>query len=389
MNQLLTIDHHINYVSWMGIALSIFILLAIGGCVTEETESEQPEEAVSISEEAFGTLEDGREVQLYILSNSNDMEVQITNFGGIVTWISVPNSDGELENVVLGFAELEKYVDGHPYFGAIIGRYSNRIAGGQFSLDGTDYELATNDGNNHLHGGDEGFDQKIWNAERQDNGSLKLTYSSGDGEEGYPGNLKVAVVYTLTNDNELKIEYEATTDEATPVNLTNHSYFNLSGQPDSTILDHELMLNAERYTLVNDELIPTGELAEVEGTPLDFTESKEVGAEIGEVEGGYDHNWVLNRSEDDSLFYAATLYHAESGREMKVFTEEPGIQFYSGNFLDGTLEGPDGTPFVQHAALCLETQHFPNSPNEPDFPSTILEPGETYQTTTIYQFSTR
>ncbi len=385
-----------DVISLLSVALSIALFsILISGCGGEGKENknteqkEQVSEEIMIQEEDFGTLEDGSEVSLFTLTNSNDMEVKITNYGGIVTSIRIPDVNGSLDDVVLGFESLDKYLEGTPYFGAIIGRYGNRIAGGKFSIDGTEYELATNDGNNHLHGGEVGFDKVLWDAEIQDDNSLKLTYLSEDGEEGYPGNLEVSVVYSLTNDSELKIEYEATTDKATPVNLTNHSYFNLSGQPDSTILDHELMLNADQYTPVNDELIPTGELTEVEGTPFDFRNPHEIGARIDQVEGGYDHNWVLNRSENDSLFHAATLYHEESGREMKVFTEEPGIQFYSGNFLDGSLEGPDGTPFVQHAALCLETQHFPNSPNEPDFPSTILEPGETYETTTIYQFSTR
>lgn len=385
-----------DVISLLSVALSIALFsILISGCGGEGKENnnteqkEQVSEEIMIQEEDFGTLEDGSEVSLFTLTNSNDMEVKITNYGGIVTSIRIPDVNGSLDDVVLGFESLDKYLEGTPYFGAIIGRYGNRIAGGKFSIDGTEYELATNDGSNHLHGGEVGFDKVLWDAEIQDDNSLKLTYLSEDGEEGYPGNLEVSVVYSLTNDSELKIEYEATTDKATPVNLTNHSYFNLSGQPDSTILDHELMLNADQYTPVNDELIPTGELTEVEGTPFDFRNPHEIGARIDQVEGGYDHNWVLNRSENDSLFHAATLYHEESGREMKVFTEEPGIQFYSGNFLDGSLEGPDGTPFVQHAALCLETQHFPNSPNEPDFPSTILEPGETYETTTIYQFSTR
>lgn len=382
-----TVFYQQDITTFITIILSIGLLsVMIVGCANQ---ADQNGNEVTIQEDAFGTLDDGREVSLYTLTNVNEMEVKITNYGGIVTSIRTPDAEGNLDNVVLGFESLDKYQPNDPYLGAIIGRYGNRIEDGEFSIDGTVYELATNDGNNHLHGGDEGFDKKLWDAEMQDDGSLKLTHLSEDGEEGYPGNLDVTVVYSLTNDNELRIEYEATTDKATPVNLTNHAYFNLSGQPDATILDHELTLNADRYTPVNDELIPTGELAEVEGTPFDFTEAKEVGAEIEEVEGGYDHNWVLNNSEDDSLFHAATLYHEESGREMQVFTEEPGIQFYSGNFLDGSLEGPDGTPFVQHAALCLETQHFPNSPNEPNFPSTILEPGETYQTTTIYQFSTR
>ncbi|PAU95943.1 galactose-1-epimerase [Aliifodinibius salipaludis] len=374
-------------ISLFSLIFSISLLsVLVAGCSSPQTETV---EKVTIEEEPFGTLDDGRKVSLFTLTNAKDMEVEITNYGGIVTAINTPDKDGNIDNVVLGFETLDKYLEGTPYFGAIVGRYGNRIEDGTFTIDGTEYKLATNDGDNHLHGGEEGFDKKLWDADMQDDGSLRLTYLSEDGEEVYPGNLEVEVVYSLTNDNELKIEYEATTDKATPVNLTNHSYFNLSSQPDSTILDHNLMINADQYTPVNDELIPTGELAEVEGTPFNFTSPHEIGARINEVEGGYDHNWVLNRSEGDSLFHAATLFHKESGREMKVFTEEPGIQFYSGNFLDGSLEGPEGTSYIQHAALCLETQHFPNSPNEPEFPSTIIEPGETYKTTTVYQFSTR
>lgn len=366
----------------LAVLLGLLVVLITGCSKPGTTVSEK----VTIEEESFGTLEDGREVSLFTLSNTNNMEVKITNYGGIVTSIRTPDKEGNLDNVVLGFESLDKYLEGTPYFGAIIGRYGNRIADGEFSIDGEVYELATNDGDNHLHGGVQGFDKVLWDAEAKEDGSLELTYLSKDGEEGYPGNLEVSVLYRLTNDNELKIAYEATTDKATPVNLTNHSYFNLSGAPDSTILDHELMINAPQYTPVDDELIPTGELADVENTPFDFTEFHKVGARIDQVEGGYDHNWVLEQPVRDSLFHAATLYHEESGREMKVFTTEPGIQFYSGNFLDGSLKGPQGTPFVKHAALCLETQHFPNSPNEPKFPSTILRPGETYQTTTVYQF---
>ncbi|MDR8393134.1 galactose mutarotase [Aliifodinibius sp. S!AR15-10] len=344
-------------------------------------------DSYSITQQLFGTLEDGREVHEFTLTNSNNAEVDIINYGGIVTAIRVPDADGNVENVVLGFDSLDKYLSGHPYFGALIGRYGNRIAGGEFTLDGTTYELATNDGNNHLHGGEQGFDKRLWDAEIAD-GSLKLSYLSEDGEEGYPGNLQVEVTYTLTDENELKIDYHATTDKATPVNLTNHSYFNLSGDPSTQILDHMLTLSADLYTPVNDELIPTGEIAPVEGTPFDFTEPHAIGSRIEQVEGGYDHNFVLNGPQD-SLRSVATVYDPETQREMQVFTMEPGIQFYTGNFLDGSLQGPDGTSFVQHAAFCLETQHYPNSPNESAFPSTILQPDETYQTTTIYKFSVR
>lgn len=368
--------------------LLFFISAAVSGC-SQESQKSKSSGKTKISKKPFGTLNDGRNADLYILTNANDMEVHITNYGGIVTAIKTPDKDGNIENVVLGFDSLKKYLGDDPYLGAIVGRYANRIADGTFTLDGKKYTLAKNNGDNHLHGGIEGFDSVLWDAEMMDDGSLKLSYLSEDGEEGYPGNLDVRVTYSLTDDNGLHIEYEATTNQATPVNLTNHSYFNLSGNPEATILDHQLKINADRYTPVNDELIPTGEIQPVEGTPFDFTEFHRVGARIDQVEGGYDHNYVLNQAASDSLFHAATLYSPESGREMKVLTIEPGIQFYSGNFLDGSLKGPDGTPFVQHAALCLETQHFPNSPNEPEFPSTILRPDEKYHTVTVYQFSIR
>lgn len=373
-----------NSTVFFAIVLLNFSLLLITGCAQENTDR-----ADSVNQESFGNLEDGREAQLFTLTNANGMEVQITNYGGIVTSIKVPDNEGELENVVLGFDDLEKYESGHPYFGAIIGRYGNRIADGEFEIDGTEYELATNDGDNHLHGGEQGFDKVLWDAEISGDNSLTLSYLSEDGEEGYPGNLDVTVVYSLTDDNELEITYNATTDKATPVNLTNHSYFNLSGNPANTILSHRLQINANYYTPVNDELIPTGEIAPVEDTPFDFTEPHQIGARIDQVEGGYDHNFVLRRAPSDTLYLAATLFSPESGREMKVFTMEPGLQFYSGNFLDGSLSGPENTSYEQHAGLCLETQHFPNSPNEPDFPSTILQPGEEYHTVTVYQFSTR
>lgn len=368
----------------------IISLLAVinTGCTGDKPD--QPKEK-NITQKPFGTLEDGREASLFTLTNEQNMTVSITNYGGILTTIRTPDKNGTMDNVVLGFNSLQPYLEGTPYFGAIIGRYGNRIANGRFELNGTEHTLATNDGNNHLHGGIKGFDKVLWNAEPQPDGSLKLTYLSEDGEEGYPGNLNVEVVYALSNKNELIIRYKATSDKATPVNLTNHSYFNLSGEPEQTILDHNLKINAQKYTPVNDELIPTGELKPVEGTPFDFTSFHTIGERIDQVPGGYDHNFVLNRSSnsEDSLFHAATVRHPESGREMKVFTTEPGLQFYSGNFLDGSLKAPDGSSMVKHAALCLETQHFPNSPNEPGFPSTILQPGELYQTTTIYQFSTQ
>ncbi|WP_372638491.1 aldose epimerase family protein [Fodinibius sp.] len=380
-------------VYWIGgITVTLLILLMAGGCAGEETERPPGEQDTKnpdrITGEPFGTLKDGREVQLYSLTNTNGMEVQITNYGGIVTAIRVPDKDGNLENVALGFDSLDNYLSGHPNFGALIGRYGNRIADGRFELNGETYTLAQNDGDNHLHGGEVGFDDVLWDASVTPDSSLQLTYVSEDMEEGYPGRLDVTVIYSLTDDNELKIEYEATTTKATPVNLTNHTYFNLTGDPSNDVLSHVLEFNASRYTPVDDELIPTGEIADVEGTPFDFTGPRAIGERIEETENGYDHNFVLDDS-PDSLQLAATVYSPESGREMKVFTTEPGVQFYTGNFLDGSLESPQGIPFGQYSGFCLETQHFPNSPNEPDFPSTIVEPGETYLTTTIYQFSTR
>lgn len=359
-------------------------LLLAAGCTQEGSE-----QAITVEQTSYGVLQDGREAELYTLTNENGMQVQITNYGGIVTALYTPDRNGNVENVVLGFESLEKYEGDHPYFGAIIGRYGNRIEDGRFEIDGTEYRLATNDGDNHLHGGELGFDRVLWDAEVTEDHMLKLSYLSEDGEEGYPGNLDVTVVYSLSPDNELGIEYTATTDKPTHVNLTNHSYFNLSGNPENSILSHELQIDAQDYTPVNDELIPTGEIMPVENTPFDFTDPFEIGARIEQVEGGYDHNFVLGMEPADTLRRAAVLYSPESGREMSVWTTEPGLQFYSGNFLDGSLEGPGGVIYEQYAGLCLETQHLPNTPNENSFPSTLLQPGEEYHTITVYRFSAR
>lgn len=343
----------------------------------------------SIDEQTFGTLKDRREAKLYKLTNRNGMEVRITDYGGIVTSIRVPDRDGRLENVVLGFDSLDSYEAGHPFFGALIGRYGNRIAHGRFEIDGKEYKVTAAEGQHHLHGGDKGFDKVLWNSKAKGDNALKLTYFSADGEEGYPGNLDVAVVYSLTSDNELKIEYSATTDKPTPVNLTHHSYFNLTGDPANTVLSHQLQLEADRYTPVDDESIPTGEIVAVEGTPFDFTEPRAICERIDEVGAGYDHNFVSSMQPADAPRRVATLYSPASGREMHVVTTEPGLQLYTANGLDGKLTGPDGTPFRRHSAVCLETQHFPNSPNESGFPSTILRPGERYHTVTLYRFGTR
>ncbi len=330
---------------------------------------------------------DGKPVDLYTLTNANGVEVKITTYGGIVTSWGTPDKAGNKSSVVLGFDSLSGYLTPPPYFGAIIGRYGNRIAKGTFKIDTATYKLATNNGANHLHGGNKGYDKVVWDAKPADSAaSLTLTYLSKDGEEGYPGNLNITVVYTLTDDNELNIEYTAETDKTTVVNLTNHSYFNLTGDVNNTILDHQLQVNADKYTPVDAGLIPTGELKDVKGTPFDFLQPHKIGERIAAVEGGYDHNFVLTRKGSD-LELVATLSDSVSGRKLEVFTTEPGLQFYSGNFLDGSLKTSDGKSINLRTGLCLETQHFPDSPNQPAFPSTLLKPGEKYHTVTKYKIS--
>ena len=329
---------------------------------------------------------DSSKVYLYTLTNAKGTEVKITNYGGIVTSFVTADKAGNKSSIVIGFDSLSGYLAKPPYFGALIGRYGNRIGDAKFTLDGKEYKLAANNGKNALHGGLKGFDKVVWNATTVSDTipSLTLTYLSKDGEEGYPGNLKVIVQYTLTEDNELKIEYNATTDKATPVNLTNHSYFNLTGDVNNTILNHSLMIAADNYTPVDTSLIPTGEIKPVKGTPFDFTTAKPIGRDIDSVPGGYDHNWVLN-SKDGSLQKVAVLSDSVSGRSLEVYTTEPGLQFYTGNFLDGKFINRDGKAINLHTALCMETQHFPDSPNKPNFPSTILQPGQQYHTETIYK----
>jgi aldose 1-epimerase len=346
-----------------------------------------------IEKQPFGKTENLTPVDLYTLTNDKGVEARITTYGGIVVSLKVPDRNARLGDVVLGYENLEGYLTNSSYFGALIGRYGNRIAKGSFQLGGTPYQLAQNNGDNHLHGGVVGFDKVIWKAKElwgEDEVGLQLTYLSHDGEEGYPGNLSVTVVYTLTNNNELKIDYSATTDKKTIANLTNHSYFNLAGNGD--ILGHELMLKADRFTPVDKGLIPTGELSSVEGTPMDFTTPTAIGARINQNDEqliyglGYDHNWVLNNS-GGKLALAAKIFEPTSGRVMKVYTTQPGIQFYSGNFLDGSITGKNGEIYYKHFGFCLETQHFPDSPNHSNFPSTSLNPGQRYKQTTIYKFS--
>jgi len=371
--------------------LAAMVFLSSCNNNTESSSTAKTDSAkISITEKPFGNF-DGQAVTEYTLTNASGMQVSILNYGGTVTKIITKDKDGKDGDVILGYDSLAGYLQkGNPYFGCLVGRYGNRIAKGHFTLDGTTYTLAQNNNGQSLHGGLKGFDKVMWTATKPaGDSSLKLTYLSKDGEEGYPGNLSVEVVYTLTADNGLKIDYSATTDKATPVNLTNHCYFNLSAGKDSTILDHELMLKADKYTEVDTVLIPTGKLPDVKGTPMDFTAAKKIGKDIAAVKGGYDHNWVINRT-GNGLESVATLYHPASGRFMEVFTTEPGIQFYSGNFLDGTLTNTrGGQKYVVHAGLCLETQHFPDGPNQPTFPNTILKPGEKYTHTSVYKFSVK
>lgn len=379
--------------------LAILMTSCGSDSTTDSTTEEEPAatelKPPSISFQRAGNVE-GRDTRLYTLKNGHGLEVEIANFGGIITSIKAPDKNGKFEEITLGFDTLHHYVTQNPYFGALIGRYGNRIAKGQFTLDGQTYNLAKNNMGNHLHGGDKGFDKVVWRSkiiEENDQPALLLEYTSADGEEGYPGRLDVKVKYSLNQSNELLMDYTATTDKPTVVNLTNHAYFNLAGNAKTDILGHVLTLNANRYVPVDETLIPTGELLPVDGTPFDFTKPVPIGARIDaddeqiKLGGGYDHCWVLNRRRGDDLTLAARVREPNSGRILEVHTTEPGVQFYSGNFLDGTLTGIGGAVYKKRYGFCLETEHFPDSPNQPDFPSVVLRPGETYHTQTIYKFA--
>ena len=344
-------------------------------------------------------VSDFDKIKLYTFTNKSGIKIKITNYGAIVTALLVPDRNGKLGDITLGYDSVEGYINAvdKPYFGAIVGRYGNRIANGEFTIDGETYSLATNNGPNHLHGGVIGFDKVVWDAKLVGGegwSGLELSYLAKDKEEGYPGNLSIKVTYKLTDDNELIVDYLATTDKATPVNLTQHSYFNLKGEGQGDILDHELMINATKYTPIDSTSIPTGELEAVSGTPFDFTKAKAIGRDIGqkneqlEFGMGFDHNFVLDRNGDD-LSLAARVHEPTTGRVMEIRTTEPGIQFYCGNFLDGRLKGKSGQPYVHRGGFCLETQHYPDSPNQLNFPSTILKPGEEYRTTTVFKFSAK
>src|SRR5829696_6606207 len=349
----------------------------------------------TITKTSFGKTSAGEAVDLYTLRNANGVEATITNYGGIVVSLQVPDRNGKFADVVLGFSDLESYTKPHPYFGAIIGRYGNRIAKGRFKLNGVEYKLAVNNGENHLHGGIKGFDKVVWTGSEtktKAGPAVVLTYLSKDGEEGYPGNLQVRVVYTLTNNNELKIDYSATSDKDTVTNLTHHSYFNLAGEGNGDILNHRVLINATRFVPTDAGSIPTGELRSVTGTPFDFLKLTAIGARINQDEeqlklgNGYDHTWIIN-GRAGTLRLAAQAFEPTSGRRMQVWTTEPGMQFYTGNFLDGTLTGKSGKIYQRRYGFCFETQHYPDSPNQPAFPTTTLKKGTTYRSTTIYRFS--
>jgi len=389
-----------NLLCYSLFSLTVGLLTACGNNSTTTTENNMDSTSTDTTSAKGGITQadwgeaDGKKVSLYTLTNKNGVEVKIINRGATVTsWIT-PDKNGNRNNIVLGFDSLSGYLQkpSIPYFGAIVGRYGNRIGKAQFTIDGNTYKLKANNGPNSLHGGEKGFDKVVWDATPSSDGSpsLTLTYLSKDGEEGFPGDLKTTVKYTLTDDDELLIQYDAETTKATPVNLTNHSYFNLTGDASNTILDHTVWIDADKFTPVDNTLIPTGELKAVKGTPFDFTTPHKIGERIASVPGappgGYDHNWVLN-NQANSLKLVAWVTDSISGRKLEVYTTEPGLQFYTGNFLNGSINIKDGKPIQKNAAFCMETQHYPDSPNKPDFPSTILKPGEKYHTETKYKVS--
>jgi aldose 1-epimerase len=390
----------LSYLSAAAIAATCLILTSCGGGAAPTPAPDvKPEAKSKLTKTEFGKTPDGTAVDLYTLTNKNGIELGVMTYGAIVTKVKTPDRKGQFADVVLGFDTFDGYLTKNPYFGAVVGRYGNRIAKGHFKLDGKDYTLAINNGPNSLHGGLKGFDKVVWTGRDASSGStpaVELTYLSKDGEEGYPGNLTVKVKYTLTDANEVGIDYSATTDKTTVTNITNHTYFNLSGAGNGDILSDLLMLNASRFTPVDAGLIPTGELKPVANTPFDFTKPTVIGARIDQpgdqqlkIAGGYDHNWVIDNPTPGELAIAAVVTDPSSGRVLEVSTTQPGVQFYTGNFLDGTNTGKGGKVYGKRAALCLETQHFPDSPNHPKFPTTTLKPGETMTSRTVWKFSTQ
>ena len=370
---------------WLAIASTFLLAIVFAGCENTPDNNQTIAVTENGSQKYFGKIGTDT-IYAFTISNGRGLKAVVSNYGATLLSLWVPDKSGKSGNIILGYDSLSGYLQKtNPYFGAIVGRYANRISQARFSLKGKTYTLAANDKGNTLHGGLKGFDKVVWTIDQVNDSSLSLSYSSPDGEEGFPGNLTVKVIYTFRGNNSLDIDYYAITDQETPVNLTNHAYFNLSSGLDSTILGEELQLFASQFTPVNDSLIPTGQRETVRKTPFDFLNPKKVGKEIDKLKGGYDHNFVIDKT-DSSFSHAATLTDPASGRIMEVWTTQPGIQFYSGNFLDGTLMGNDGKRIQQHGALCLETQHFPDSPNQPGFPNTILQPGQTYHEHTVYRF---
>ena len=378
-----------DFSDWAFLLLAALSAICLAGCASH---SGAPG---NITKAPFGKTGDGTPVDIYTLRNAKGSEARISNYGGIVTSLKVRDRNGKLGDVVFGYDHLDGYLKSTPYFGSVVGRFGNRIAKGKFALNGQEYTLAINNGPNALHGGKVGFDKVVWSAKPVPGKlgpALELRYLSKDGEEGYPGNLSVTAVYTWTDDNALRLDYTATTDKDTVVNLTQHSYFNLRGHGDN--LGHVVQINADKFTPVDNTLIPTGELKPVDGTPFDFRKPTAIGARVNATDeqikfgGGYDHNWVINK-QAGALALQAVVTEPESGRRLEVWSTQPGLQFYGGNFLDGTITGKGGWTYQFREAFCLEPQHFPDSPNQPDFPSTVLKPGQTYQNTIIYKFSTR
>ncbi len=374
----------------MKIIMLFLSVVALVACKTKVSNKNSIDTDL-IKKEAFEKEVDGKKVSLFLLENDNGIKVYITNYGARIVALYTPDRYGQFADIVLGFNNIDDYINDKMYLGCIVGRYANRINKGKFSLEGKEYNLYLNDGNNTLHGGKKGFDKKVWDAHQKGN-SLILTYLSPDGEEGYPGNLSVKLTYTLTDNNELRMEYEAETDKTTIINLSHHSYFNLKGEGDTTILDHQLLAIADYFTPVNSELIPTGEITPVPGTPFDFNPRKQIGQDIGMADeqmtygGGYDHNCIINKKTPDTLALAVVLQEETSGRVMEIHTTEPGFQFYSGNFMDGSVKGKSGKPYYKRSALAIEPQHFPDSPNHPEFPSTVLKPGEKYRQLSVLKF---
>jgi aldose 1-epimerase len=375
-------------------ALAVSAAMSVMGCSREPP---MPQPASRLTQQPFGQSPDGEAIEIVTLSNLNGIEVRVMTYGGVIVTLRTPDRERRVDDIVLGHDDAAGYFTSAAFFGTLVGRYANRIAKGRFTLDGREYVLATNNGPNHLHGGRKGWDKAVWRPEAFNDRrgvGVTLTHTSRDGDEGYPGTVKATVTYTLKDADELQIDYVATTDKPTIINLSQHSYFNLAGTRAASILDHEVSINADRYTPVDAGLIPTGELAPVQGTPFDFRQPTAIGARIDQTHEqlergrGYDHNFVLNRQRD-GLIPAATVYEPTSGRTLEVLTTEPGVQFYTGNFLNGTITGKGGVKYGYRAGFCLETQHFPDSPNRPNFPTPVLRPGETYRSTTVFKFGTR